>query len=348
MRKLIFPFSPEDNGFYPICLTRSVLDLKAGILSIREKWDRLASEQGVELSFSKENWQELKVSDELWIPSSTTDLTLLTQKNPINNGCIQIKRPWDIFSFLAQLITNDISWISNDFPIKSKADHVLHFGDFPLFLHENCKIEPCSINTSEGPVMIDDGALVMQGAQLRGPLYIGKNAVVKMGAKLYAGTSIGNNCIVGGEVKNSIFHANANKAHHGYIGDSYIGEFCNLGAGTSCSNLKNTAGKIKAWNMQTGQFESATEKLGVIMGDHVRTAIHSGFNSGTVIGPFSNIFNLNGLSPKFIPAFTWGGENFQRYHLDNLIRDVQRWEAMKGSIPSSESIEMIKNLYAKL
>ena len=347
MTNLPFPFSTEGKNFYPITLNRSILDLKVGMLTIREKWERLSREQGFEISFNNP-METLGDSDNIWIPSSKTNLLSLSQVAPSNNGCIQISRIWDIFPILGELLSDDINWLGSEIPLMTIPEHVHKFGEHSLFLHEDAMIEPCTINTSEGPIMIDKGAKIMQGTQLRGPVYIGQNAVVKMGATLYGGCSIGDNCIIGGEVKNSIFYANSNKAHHGYIGDSYIGAFCNLGAGTSCSNLKNTAGKIKAWNMHSNQFEWAMDKLGIIMGDHVRTAINTGFNSGTVIGPYSNIFDLNGLSPKYIPSFSWGGSISERYKLENLIKDVFRWEKMKNLQPSDEAIQNIKHLYAKL
>lgn len=342
-----FTFSIQDENFYPLTLTRSVLDLRVGVLTIREKWQRLAVSQGIDVNYLHDILQLNEEAEHFWLPSSNTVLKELTQRDPQTNGCIKVSRLWDIFPILSNILTDDIMWLGQEISSIPPPNHVQHFGQHPLYIHETSDIEPCTINTTEGPVLIDKGVKIMQGALLRGPIYIGKNAVIKMGATLYAGCSIGNNCIIGGEVKNSIFLENSNKAHHGYIGDSYIGAYCNLGAGTSCSNLKNTAGQIKAWNMHVEQFEWATEKLGIIMGDHVRTAIHTGFNSGTVIGPYSNIFELNGLSPKFIPSFSWGGASAIRYNLENLIRDVHRWEKMKGSSPSEESIEKIKNLYAK-
>jgi hypothetical protein len=193
--------------------------------------------------------------------------------------------------------------------------------------------------------MIDEDACIMQGSMLRGPLYIGKRAVVKMGATLYAGTNIGNDCTAGGEIKNTILHAYSNKGHHGYLGDSYVGEWCNMGAGTSCSNLKNTAGELKAWQMDTSSFINAGKKAGILMGDHVKTAINSSFNSGSVIGGFSNVFTPDALLPKYIPPFQWGME--QQYDLDKLLEEVKRWMKMKGQQPTTAALESIKTYYLK-
>ncbi|MFN6375143.1 MAG: hypothetical protein ACK4YD_08250 [Chitinophagia bacterium] len=341
-------FPEADGNFQPLSLTRSVLDFKAGIFTIREKWIRLAASQHHLISFDdeKESVHEIKY-DTFWIPSISTKLDQLQTLEPEVNGCSKIDRPWDILPILCHSLTEDISILGKEIPTRNIPASVHVNGDHEIHLHENCKLEPCMINTDDGPVLIDDGAAIMQGAMLRGPVYIGKNATVKMGAMLYAGCSIGENCVIGGEVKNTIFHANANKAHHGYIGDSYIGEFCNLGAGSSCSNLKNTAGKIKVWNMHMSQFEGAANKLGIIMGDHVRTAINTAFNSGSVIGPFSNIFNLNGLSPKYIPPFSWGGSSDEKYKLEYIIKDTQRWQEMKGVVVSQSTVDLIKHIYLK-
>jgi hypothetical protein len=166
-----------------------------------------------------------------------------------------------------------------------------------------------------------------------------------MGATLYAGTNIGNDCTAGGEIKNTILHAYSNKGHHGYLGDSYVGEWCNMGAGTSCSNLKNTAGELKAWQMDTSSFINAGKKAGILMGDHVKTAINSSFNSGSVIGGFSNVFTPDALLPKYIPPFQWGME--QQYDLDKLLEEVKRWMKMKGQQPTTAALESIKTYYLK-
>lgn len=169
-----------------------------------------------------------------------------------------------------------------------------------------------------------------------------------MGTTIYGGTSIGEHCVIGGEIKNSIINSYTNKAHHGYIGDSYIGSWCNLGAGTTCSNVKNTLGDIKVWNINQNKFNLAVNKVGVFMGDHVRTAINTSINSGTVIGPFSTIFEFSTISSKYIPSFAWGGKSTVRYELEKLLSEIEKWMAAKGQSLDSIKKDTIRNLYLQL
>jgi UDP-N-acetylglucosamine diphosphorylase / glucose-1-phosphate thymidylyltransferase / UDP-N-acetylgalactosamine diphosphorylase / glucosamine-1-phosphate N-acetyltransferase / galactosamine-1-phosphate N-acetyltransferase len=148
----------------------------------------------------------------------------------------------------------------------------------------------------------------MEGAMLRGPVSIGDRSIVKMGAAIYGATTIGPGCIVGGEIKNSIFFSYSNKAHDGYIGDAVIGSWCNLGAGTSCSNIRNTATPVKIWNIHQHCFMEAGLKCGLIMGDYSRCGINTSFNTGTVVGVCANIFQSGSLQPKYIPSFSWGSD----------------------------------------
>lgn len=348
MQRINLNFESKGDLFFPITHTRSIYELKVGIFSIREKWFNAAAKHGISISFEDPQDSEDSVTlYEILIPSSQADLRLLFNESHGTNypGFWQLNHPADIIQSLQPSLMDDLVSMMNSFPLSVLPSGVQHHGKHPLMIHSAARIEPCFVNTAEGPVLIDEGANIMQGAMLRGPVYIGRNSTVKMGASLYAGTCIGNDCVVGGEIKNSIFHAFANKSHHGYIGDSYIGAWSNLGAGTSCSNVKNTGSPVKFFMEKTGEMMTAGPKCGVFMGDHVRTAINTAINSGTVIGPFSNIFEQNGLSAKYIPPFSWGGKTGEIYQLEKLIADVQRWQAMKGIPTSTEQIETIYKLY---
>ena len=155
-----------------------------------------------------------------------------------------------------------------------------------------------------------------------------------MGTKAYGGTSLGPYCVVAGEIKNSVLFGYSNKAHDGYLGDSVIGEWCNIGAGTTNSNLKNNAGIVKVWT-PGGQL-NAGNKCGVMMGDYSRTAINTAINTGTVIGVCCNVFG-NGLTPKHIPNFSWGSDGLKRYELEKALADIDSWKKLKrSSITESE------------
>lgn len=344
MPKLLLQYSHFQKDFLPLTLTRSFIDLRVGILTVEDKWRKLALSQDIELEIIDDEPSADSIWDARLIPKFSLDIkSFFEKKTATDDSFFALKTPWDIIHHNTSLVLDDIQLLCPTFDSNPCLDQVSTSGIHPLYVHQTARLEHCYINTEEGPVMIDEDACIMQGAMLRGPMYIGKRTVVKMGAALYAGSNIGSDCIVGGEIKNTIFQAYSNKGHHGYLGDSYIGEWCNMGAGTSCSNLKNTAGELKAWNMDTSSFINAGKKAGILMGDHVKTAINSSFNSGTVIGGFSNVFNPDALLPKYIAPFQWGQE--QHYELDKLLEEVKRWMTMKGQQPNASILESIKSYY---
>ena len=212
-----------------------------------------------------------------------------------------------------------------------------------IFIEDSAVVRHAILNAEEGPVFIGKNAVVMEGSCLRGPVYIGDGAVVKMGATIYGATTIGPGCVVGGEIKNSVFFANSNKGHDGYIGDSVIGEWCNFGAGTSCSNMKNNIGEVDYYFNDT-RFVTGLKKGGVIMGDYSRTAINTSINTGTVVGVSAHVFG-SGLTPKIIPNFSWGfGADADKYDLEKALRDANSWKQLK----SQQLTESEKNILTEI
>jgi len=177
---------------------------------------------------------------------------------------------------------------------------------------------------------------------IRGPFSLGEGSVLKMGSKVYGATSIGPHCIVGGEVKNSVLFGYSNKAHDGYLGDSVIGEWCNLGAGTSNSNLKNNAGEVKIWTPR-GQV-NAGHKCGLLMGDYSRSMINTSFNTGTVVGVCCNVFG-SGLTPKYLPSFSWGNDGIDRYEFERALNDIESWKKLKGKKISKKERSILKHIF---
>ena len=350
MPTLLIKEADLKRDFYPLTLTREVSELRIGILTVREKWQLLAKNQGFDLQLVDEGMhsQADKIINANLIPSVNLSLKDFFSSDVLpTNGLTKIERLWDIISINSWAITEDLRMMTFEKNASEKNEIIKTTGNHPLFISPTATIEHCTINLSDGPVYIDDDAIIMDGAMLRGPIYIGKNSVIKMGATIYGGTSIGNDCVVSGEIKNSIFDSFSNKAHYGYIGDSYIGAWCNLGAGTTCSNLKNTGGKIKVWDIHSKSYRLAIQKVGIFMGDHVKTAINTSFNSGTVIGPFANIFANNGLNPKFIPGFSWGSDGKSIYEMEKLLDEVDRWMMMKNKKLDTQTKNLITNLYNK-
>ena len=213
-----------------------------------------------------------------------------------------------------------------------------------IFIEKGAEVHCAILNASTGPIYIGKNAMIMEGAAIRGPFVLGKKGVVKMNTSIYGATTIGPYCLAGGEIKNSILMGYSNKGHEGYLGDSIIGQWCNLGAGTCNSNIKNTAGPIQMWNEAKQIWETVGQKMGMLVGDYSRFAIQSSINTGSYIGVSANIFG-NGLLPKFIPNFTWGVVS--GYQIDKAIEDIGNWKQLKGFVMSEEEKQVLQKLYIK-
>jgi UDP-N-acetylglucosamine diphosphorylase/glucosamine-1-phosphate N-acetyltransferase len=186
----------------------------------------------------------------------------------------------------------------------------------------------------------------MEGSLIRGPFALCEGATVKLGTKIYGATTIGPYSIAGGEIKNSVIFGYSNKGHDGYLGDAVIGEWCNLGAGTSNSNLKNNAREVQIWDIGSKRFVAAGTKCGLLMGDYSRSAINTSFNTGTVVGVCCNVFG-EGLTPKYIPSFSWGFDNKQKYQLDKALRDIASWKRFKGRELTGAEVQNIQSIFEK-
>lgn len=219
----------------------------------------------------------------------------------------------------------------------------LFFNPSNIWLHPTANLKAVTVNAEKGSVIIGESASIMEGALLRGPLAVGNNAVVKMGAKIYGATTIGPFCKVGGEVTNSIFQARSNKGHDGYLGNAVIGEWCNLGADTNCSNLKNNYSRVKVWNYNDEDFMDSGEQFhGLIMGDHSKCSINTMFNTGTVVGAFANIF-CGGFPNKFIPSFSWGKN--ETYNFEKALETAKRVMQRRNMQLSSKDVDILKSIF---
>lgn len=291
--------------------------------------------------------KKLKPGEFLSLPEMENFVYCISRAQVVNKNQIKVTKaveldeelreivyPWDICKLNFRAIREDFAFLTKG----KKGHHISQTNRVTapehIYIEKGAQVEHCFLNAADGPIYIAKGALVMEGSMLRGPVAICEGAVVKMGARIYGGTTIGPNCVVGGEIKNSVFLANSNKAHDGYIGDSVIGEWCNLGAGTSNSNLKNNASDV--WVYTPDAPVNVGLKCGVFMGDYSRTAINTSINTGTVIGVSCNVFG-NGLTPKYIPSFSWGSEGIKRYEFDKALSDIENWKNLKQlSLTDSE------------
>ncbi len=236
-------------------------------------------------------------------------------------------------------------------PIPSSAQAICPEN---IFIEEGARLQHCLLNASTGPIYIGRNAEIMEGSLIRGPFACCEGATVKMGTKIYGATTLGPYSTAGGEIKNSVFFGYSNKGHDGYLGDAVIGEWCNLGAGVSASNLKNNAGEIKVYHPATKTYIPVGQKCGLLMGDYSRAAINTSFDTGTVAGVCCNIFG-EGIPPKYIPDFSWGHKGQMgssnpdnRYEWDKALRDIANWKKLKNQSLAEAEILALKHIFAQL
>lgn len=387
--KIIFTeeFCQPEN-LYPFTLTRQIQDIRVGILTIREKWEKILHlpsfdrweddykdlDRSIHIDAIGSNdtcfmihgnilptpklvktLKSLNNGEFISVNGNTGVIFRFSKKEIKEPNKIKVKKavtihddvkslrfPWDIFQLNDYAIREDFKLVTrNRTSLKiSKSNRVTNPAS--VFIEKGASVEHCMLNASEGPIYIGKNALLMEGTAIRGPFACGEGAVIKMNARIYGATTIGPYCIVGGEIKNSVFFAYSNKAHDGYIGDSVIGEWCNMGAGTTNSNIKNNASQVRVWTPK-GQMNAGL-KCGMFMGDFSKTAVNSSINTGTVIGVCSNVFEQE-LSPKFIPSFSWGSDGLRRYDFEKAIVDIDDWKKLKGHSITDNEKTILKYIF---
>lgn len=283
------------------------------------------------------------------ISSWEVDPAQLVLKKQLFSGELQcIQYVEDIYRLNASQIYFDIELLADlqDFNEDLPATNVHIGAKEDLFIAKDVQAYCCTFNTLSGPIYIGEGAVLEEGSHLKGPLAIGAHARVKMGARLYPNVSIGPNSTVAGEVNNSVIWANSAKGHDGYLGCAVIGEGCNLGAGTSNSNLQNNWKTVKVFDYQQNEFrDTGCTKVGVIMGDYVMCGIHSAFTTGAVIGVGAQV-SMSNIIPKFVPDFAWWTEGKRElYHWDKFKEMLQARAEMKGEVMDEKEIAILWEVY---
>jgi UDP-N-acetylglucosamine diphosphorylase/glucosamine-1-phosphate N-acetyltransferase len=332
------------TALLPFTYTRPVADIRIGILTIREKWEKYLglTTTTITAAHLEEKYPMVEMEENILINASfcpTAALVDLVKKLSKNEAIfkgedviafytsdeqeevnfdsytqiefeeelIQIKNTCDIFTYNGKAIQQDFDLVTEDRTSEPIPEGVQALNKENIFIEAGAEILFATLNAAEGPIYIGKDAQIMEGASVRGPFAMGANAVLKMGAKIYKDTTLGPYCKVGGEVSNAVIFGYSSKGHDGYLGNSVIGEWCNLGAGTSTSNLKNNYAAVKLWDYETGRFaKTGLQFCGLMMGDHSKSAINTMFNTGTVIGVSANIFG-SGFPRNFIPSYSWGG-----------------------------------------
>lgn len=369
---------------FPLTLTKAVADIRTGILTIKERWEKITGDKVFVLTdtYLQPLYNTIPAGNYLLInasvipnPDLISTITSLPDNRAIQdeNGLIAGKAFIQSLSsfeelsllfegisiiatvkrlrFLNEIFLRNEEMIRFDFQLLTNGRISNGFNNSvnitnasQIFIEDGAEITFGNLNASPGPIYIGKNATVMEGCLIRGPFAICEGAVLKMGTKVYGATTIGPYCTAGGEIKNSVLSGFSNKAHNGYLGDSVIGEWCNLGAGTSNSNVKNTGGEINTWNYYENDYVPSGKKCGVIMGDYCRTAINASINTGTVIGVCSNVFG-EGLTPKFIPDFTWGITEQKRYDFEKAVKDITNWKKMKNKTMSEPEKKILKHIF---
>ena len=259
----------------------------------------------------------------------------------------RLEYPWQIFQWNDEMIKQQFELLTagKKNQTLSATNRVIQPEN--IFIEAGAQVEYAVLNGSTGPIYIGKNAVVMEGAFIRGPFVLCEGAVIKMGAKIYGSTTIGPYSVVGGELKNVVKQGYSNKAHDGYLGDSVICEWCNLGAGTSNSNVKNTGGDVLIWNLHEKKWIAAGKKCGLVMGDYTRTAINTSINTGSILGVCCNIFG-EGLQPKVFNNFCWGSNNQVKYLLEKALQDIDNWKKFKDHHLSTAESAVLKHIFEQL
>ncbi|WP_164972604.1 putative sugar nucleotidyl transferase [Lacibacter luteus] len=255
--------------------------------------------------------------------------------------------PFDLVRMNDALLRMDFDFIKRTGKSATLSSTNTVINPEQIFIEEGAEVEYCHLNASSGPIYIGKHALLMEGTMIRGPFAALDEAVVKMGSKIYGATSVGRKCTVGGEIKNAVFFDYSNKAHDGYLGDAVIGSWCNIGAGASCSNVKNTAGTVKIWNQPLRKWIAAGNKCGVMLGDYSKVSINASLTTGMVAGICSHILN-DGLSPKFVKDFTWDIRTGEKYIFEKALSDIENWMQMKNKTLTNADKSVVEYLYGQL
>ncbi len=257
-----------------------------------------------------------------------------------------VRNNWDIFVLNGNQIRADFTLFDSKDSHAIEDQHTIVYNKENIFIEKGVKIRAAILNAESGPIFIGKNAEIQEGSVIKGPFALCEGAVINMGAKMRGDTTIGPYSKVGGEINNSVIFGYSNKAHDGFLGNSVIGEWCNLGADTNTSNLKNNYSNVKVWSYLFNDYiDSDRQFCGLMMGDHSKAGINTMFNTGTVVGVNANIFG-GGFPPKFIPSYAWGGsEGFQRFEFDKAMQVASKVMERRNIMLENEDYEILKYVY---
>lgn len=392
MNIILFDCHRTRENLLPLTFTRPVADLRVGILTIREKWEKMLQAKSYSLTeeYLSGKFEPYTLSEPaLYINGAllpdadlcdailklgalktlTADGKLLafkTEKHHLNyenfeaiargfaavaydKPVLSIENCWNIFQLNGEAIKADYHLLTSGRKSQplSKTNTVIGPAE-NIFLEEGAKAEACTINSSNGPIYLAKDAELMEGCVVRGPLALGEHAALKMAAKVYGPTTLGPHCKAGGELNNAVFFGYSNKAHDGFLGNSVIGEWCNLGADTNNSNLKNNYSNVDVYNYREAKsVDTGLQFCGLIMGDHSKCGINTMFNTGTVVGVSANIFGGD-FPPKFIPSFSWGGAQWLRtFTFEKALEVGQKMMERRGIKLEECDVNILRTVFQR-
>ena len=334
---------PHRNALLPFTFTRPVADIRVGILTIREKWEKQLGSTTTSITeeYLSDKWPMVEMENNVMINASFLPNEILVEmiKNlelnqaifqdeevvafyakegeevdfdsfeviEFTEECIKIENTWDIFQKNDVAIREDFELLTEDRYSQPIPKSVNVLSPENIFIEEGAKLEFVTLNASTGPIYIGKNAEIMEGSVIRGPFALCESGRVKLATKVYGATTVGPHSVIGGEVNNSVLFGYSNKGHDGFLGNAVLGEWCNIGADSNNSNLKNNYEEVKLWSYETENFaKTGLQFCGLMMGDHSKCGINTMFNTGTVVGVSTNIFGA-GFPRNFVPSFSWGG-----------------------------------------
>jgi len=381
---LLFDDPAIRGSLLPFTFTRPVADIRVGILKISEKWQKMTgysvsflTQDYLQKKFPRNAGNALAING-AWLPDSTS-LRVLESLSPNqslyfgktliatyigetekNLGAVKGKeivqmesaptlllKTWNIFQFNGAEIRKDFDLITQGRESAKISDpHTKLYSPENIFIEEGAVIRAAVLNADGGPIYIGKNTEIQEGALIRGPFALCENSTVNMGAKIKGDTTVGPHSKVGGEVSNSVIFGFSNKGHEGFLGNSVIGEWCNMGADTNTSNLKNNYSPVKLWDYTVGTYANTSLQFcGLMMGDHSKCGINTMFNTGTVVGIGSNVFGP-GFPRKFIPSFAWGGEEgFSTFLFPKFLETAKAVVARRGLELNTEDEEILRMIF---
>ena len=384
--QLVFSDAQYWEDFLPLTFTRPVSELRMGILTFQERWNKLLemediaflTEDYLQKKFKKPELKESLLIVPNFLPTKIVleqiknlekgealiyqdeviavklnmrgfSLSQITKMTNVEEELLFVKSPSDIFTYNHQFLDYDFELLTKNRKSQELSETNNFLGDKKdLFIEEGAEIEFATLNCKTGKIYVGKNAEIMEGTMIRGSLALCEGSKINMGAKVYGATTIGPYSKVGGEVNNVVIFGYSNKGHEGFVGNSVIGEWCNLGADTNSSNLKNNYANVKLWNYRLSKFvDTGLQFCGLIMGDHSKSAINTQFNTGTVVGVAANIFKT-GFPPNLVKSFSWGGMNGdESYRLDKVLEVMEKVMQRRKVDLTDVDKNIISHLYNK-